>query len=81
LANSQQTSLLKLAQEGISVYSPHTAVDAAPGGLNDWLADIVTGVNTEKNSRSDPYVPNFPPSNDYFPLLQVKKVANPATEG
>jgi len=43
LGNSQQNSLLRLAQEGISVYSPHTAVDAAPGGLNDWLADIVTG--------------------------------------
>jgi putative NIF3 family GTP cyclohydrolase 1 type 2 len=42
LANSQQSSLLKLAQEGISVYCPHTAVDAAPGGLNDWLADVVT---------------------------------------
>ena len=43
LANSQQQSLLRLALEGISVYSPHTAVDAAPGGLGDWLADIVTG--------------------------------------
>jgi putative NIF3 family GTP cyclohydrolase 1 type 2 len=43
LDNSQQNSLLRLAQEGISVYSPHTAVDAAPDGLNDWLADIVTG--------------------------------------
>lgn len=29
------------------VYSPHTAVDAAPGGLGDWLADIVTGTLTE----------------------------------
>ncbi|KAL8909212.1 MAG: hypothetical protein Q9207_000386 [Kuettlingeria erythrocarpa] len=43
LADSQQQSLLRLALEGISVYSPHTAVDAAPGGLADWLADIVTG--------------------------------------
>lgn len=25
------------------MYCPHTAVDAAPGGLGDWLADIVTG--------------------------------------
>lgn len=25
------------------VYCPHTAVDAAEGGLSDWLADIVTG--------------------------------------
>ena len=43
LAHTQQQSLLRLALEGISVYSPHTAVDAAPGGLGDWLADIVTG--------------------------------------
>ncbi|KZF21867.1 NIF3-domain-containing protein [Xylona heveae TC161] len=42
-ADSQQQTLLRLAQAGISVYSPHTAVDAAPGGVNDWLADIVTG--------------------------------------
>ncbi|KAK2626288.1 hypothetical protein QTJ16_004550 [Diplocarpon rosae] len=43
LANTQQTSLLRLAQEGISVYSPHTAVDAAPDGLNSWLVGVVTG--------------------------------------
>ena len=43
LADTQQQSLLRLALEGISVYSPHTAVDAAHGGLGDWLADIVTG--------------------------------------
>ncbi|KAF2711749.1 NGG1p interacting factor 3 [Pleomassaria siparia CBS 279.74] len=46
LANSQQQTLLRLASHGISVYSPHTAVDAAPGGLGDWLADIVTGTKT-----------------------------------
>lgn len=42
-SNTQQNSLLRLAQEGISVYSPHTAVDAAPGGLCDFLADITVG--------------------------------------
>ncbi|KAH0543326.1 hypothetical protein FGG08_002389 [Glutinoglossum americanum] len=42
LGNSQQESLLRLAQEGISVYSPHTAVDAVTGGLGDWMVDIVT---------------------------------------
>lgn len=46
LANSQQQTLLRLASHGISVYSPHTAVDAAPGGLGDWLADIITGNRT-----------------------------------
>lgn len=48
-ANSQQQTLLRLASHGISVYSPHTAVDAAPGGLGDWLADIVTATRTIKN--------------------------------
>lgn len=43
LDNTQQQSLLRLAAEGISVYSPHTAIDAAPGGMADWLCDIVTG--------------------------------------
>ncbi|GAM85518.1 hypothetical protein ANO11243_035250 [Dothideomycetidae sp. 11243] len=47
LADSQQKTLLRLAAEGISVYSPHTAVDAAAGGLGDWLADIVTGTPIE----------------------------------
>ena len=46
MANSQQQTLLRLASHGISVYSPHTAVDSAPGGLGDWLADIVTGTKT-----------------------------------
>ncbi|KAE8147524.1 NGG1p interacting factor 3 [Aspergillus avenaceus] len=41
--DSQQQSLLRLASEGISIYSPHTAVDATPGGMGDWLCDIVTG--------------------------------------
>lgn len=43
LQDPQQKSLLRLAQEGISVYSPHTAVDAVPGGMADWLCDIVSG--------------------------------------
>ncbi|KAF2746936.1 NGG1p interacting factor 3 [Sporormia fimetaria CBS 119925] len=50
LANTQQQTLLRLASHGISVYSPHTAVDSAPGGLGDWLADIVTGATISKAS-------------------------------
>ncbi|KAL7619673.1 hypothetical protein AAE478_010214 [Parahypoxylon ruwenzoriense] len=36
-----QTLLLRLVAERISVYCPHTAMDAASGGLNDWLCDIL----------------------------------------
>jgi len=38
LANPIQASLLKCAAQGISVYSPHTALDSVWGGINDWLA-------------------------------------------
>ncbi|KAF5103791.1 hypothetical protein D0Z03_000049 [Geotrichum reessii] len=41
--DSQQASLVRLIQAGVSVYCPHTAVDAARGGVNDWLADGVSG--------------------------------------
>lgn len=34
----RQAIVLEAARSGIAVYSPHTALDAAPGGLNDWLA-------------------------------------------
>jgi putative NIF3 family GTP cyclohydrolase 1 type 2 len=39
-----------LARAGIAVYCPHTAVDAAPKGLNTWLADVVSGPH--KTTRS-----------------------------
>lgn len=39
LSNSLQTSLLHCAAQGISVYSPHTALDSVWGGINDWLAE------------------------------------------
>lgn len=38
----QQRSLIKLIQNNISVYSPHTAVDSAYGGVNDYLVDGIT---------------------------------------
>jgi dinuclear metal center YbgI/SA1388 family protein len=50
-ADSQQESLLRLAQEGISVYSPHTAVDATIGGVNDWLAEGISGGKANEESR------------------------------
>lgn len=42
-SDTQQASLLRLARAGISVYCPHTACDAALGGVNDWLMDGLTG--------------------------------------
>lgn len=38
-ASVKQHIVLEAAHAGIAVYSPHTALDAAPGGVNDWLAE------------------------------------------
>jgi len=34
-------TVMKLIQKNMAVYSPHTALDAVIGGVNDWLADGV----------------------------------------
>jgi putative NIF3 family GTP cyclohydrolase 1 type 2 len=41
LTNPLQKSLLLCTAHGISVFSPHTALDSVKGGINDWLSDIV----------------------------------------
>jgi len=33
-----QASLLKCLASGVSVFCPHTSLDSAKGGVNDWLA-------------------------------------------
>jgi putative NIF3 family GTP cyclohydrolase 1 type 2 len=38
----------------VAVYCPHSAVDAAPQGLNTWLADIVSGPHTSARSVAIP---------------------------
>ncbi|ODQ78963.1 hypothetical protein BABINDRAFT_162049 [Babjeviella inositovora NRRL Y-12698] len=53
----QQRSLLKLISNGISVYCPHTAIDAAKGGVNDFLADGLAALQSLKSREvcdSDP---------------------------
>lgn len=36
------------------MYSPHTAIDAAPGGMGDWLCDVVTGCFVSKPKELPP---------------------------
>jgi len=37
-SDAMQAGLLSLIRKGIHVLSPHTALDAAPNGVSDWLA-------------------------------------------
>jgi dinuclear metal center YbgI/SA1388 family protein len=42
-ATPQQRVVLRAVELGISVYSPHTALDAVPGGICDWLCEGLSG--------------------------------------
>lgn len=46
-----QEAVLRAAAAGIAVYSPHTALDAAPSGLADWLVECVLGGEAPKEVR------------------------------
>lgn len=39
-ATPRERALLRLAEAGIAVYSPHTALDAVPGGVTEWLLGL-----------------------------------------
>ena len=54
--------VLDLVRRGIAVYSPHTALDAVSGGVNDWLASgvgkgAVTAVQPTEASAADASAP------------------------
>ena len=44
MGNSTQRVVLRALAAGVSIYSPHTALDAAPGGLCDWLLEAFGAV-------------------------------------
>lgn len=42
-----QTRMVRCVRQGLAVYSPHTALDAVRGGMNDWLCEgIGQGTST-----------------------------------
>jgi dinuclear metal center YbgI/SA1388 family protein len=38
-ATGRERVLLRAIEARLAIYSPHTAIDSAPGGMTDWLAD------------------------------------------
>ena len=50
-SDARQRAVLAALAAGLFVYSPHTALDAAPGGLADWLAEGVAGKVAPKSIR------------------------------
>ena len=47
------------------MYSPHTSVDAAPGGLGDWLADGIGAGNEDAEETRNYISPIMLPGGDF----------------
>ncbi|KAG6328697.1 hypothetical protein ID866_10392, partial [Astraeus odoratus] len=52
LSSPLQASLLRLVATGVSVYSPHTALDSVKGGINDWLAHGLVDPNSSPTEQA-----------------------------
>ena len=57
-ATWKERALRELVRRNIGVYSPHTALDAARGGVNDWLCD---GLGEGDRRPIKPGSPTAPP--------------------
>lgn len=49
----RQRIVMRALGAGLAVYSPHTALDAIPGGVADWLAEGLSGATTEGHVEGD----------------------------
>lgn len=61
MQDPKQRVILEAVAAGMSVYAPHTALDAAEGGINDWLASLVANGAAYTASPIQPtasYAPN-----------------------
>lgn len=67
-----QTRMVRCVRKGLAVYSPHTALDAARGGMNDWLCEGLGQGNAE------PIAPNGQQRNEYKVVVFVHE-ANEAS--
>lgn len=82
-SNVKQRLVLQCVENGIAVFSHHTAIDAKLGGVNDWLASCVGEIDS---SRPLTVAMNAPPSSEalklvtFVPLNDVDKVRQAMSE-
>ncbi|MCG8511181.1 MAG: Nif3-like dinuclear metal center hexameric protein, partial [Rhodospirillales bacterium] len=65
-ATWKQRLILEAARQGVAIYSPHTALDAARGGTNDWLCE---GIHGEAGASSIEVIQPHTPENDLYKIV------------
>ncbi len=57
-ANGRERVVRRALEAGLAVYSPHTALDATPGGVTDWLADGILDPEADAGADRRALVPH-----------------------
>ena len=72
-ASPKQRIILQAARAGIAIYSPHTALDAAPGGVTDWLCEGLSGSTTKGKIAGDcrALQPHAEPATNSVPSAKI----------
>ncbi|HSN99962.1 MAG TPA: Nif3-like dinuclear metal center hexameric protein [Candidatus Nanopelagicales bacterium] len=68
-------------RDGIALYAPHTALDIAPGGTNDVLADLLGLVERAPLQRLDPRVAQGAPDAAPLGIGRVGRLSAPTPLG
>ncbi len=50
-ATTTERIILRAVESGIAIYSPHTAIDSARGGVTDWLCEGIAGSKGDDDDR------------------------------
>lgn len=67
--------LLRAIDHRLAVYSPHTALDAVVGGVNDWLADAL-GPGQRRPVEAIPSAPEGTGMGRWIDLVEPRTLAN-----
>lgn len=51
-ATPRQRIILRALESGIAIYSPHTSLDAIPGGVTEWLCEGLSGSEELANASA-----------------------------
>lgn len=77
----RQHAILRAVRAGMAVYSPHTALDSAPGAMSDWLADCALPKGKPRAADRRALVPKALPAPSeeakivtFVPASEVDKV-------
>jgi dinuclear metal center YbgI/SA1388 family protein len=77
----KQRLILDAIRAGLAIYSPHTALDAAPAGMTEWLCEGITGAHPSAQAGAAPLEPRIKgdvrairPHAQFDPRQQLKVV-------